>query len=268
MFLKEIQTQPAEGMMKIAFRKLCESGHAVPEIMHLFRFKKRNTDHLVRFTEEVMRGPSPLSQGMRELIGAYVSKKNQCFFCNGAHAPVAAQHLGKELVDEVLLDPETASLDAAHKELFRYINKLAENPALVTNTDIETLKRAGWSEEAIYDALTVVSVFKFYNTWNNGSGVRNMSPADHAHSGSRLFHLGYCMDFSFVGIIKVMWLGRKEVNYNDLKGLVKISVNKFLEWIGLPLLNNKEAPRIVGTVQTNTPPAASALTCEAPLQPG
>ena len=71
MFLKEIETRPAEGMTKIAFNKLRDDGGAVPEILHLFRFKRRSTDHLVRFTEEVMRGPSPLSPGLRELIGAY-----------------------------------------------------------------------------------------------------------------------------------------------------------------------------------------------------
>jgi len=65
MYLKEIETRPPEGVMKLAFAKMDETGHTVPEIMHLFRFKKRNTDHLVRFTEEVMRGPSPLSPGMR-----------------------------------------------------------------------------------------------------------------------------------------------------------------------------------------------------------
>jgi uncharacterized peroxidase-related enzyme len=161
MFLKEIEARPPGGMMKIAFKKLREAGHAIPEIMHLFRFKKRNTDHLVRFTEEVMRGPSPLSHGMRELIGAFVSSRNQCSFCSCAHPPVAAQLLGKELVDEALLDLETSRLDSAHKELFRYVSKLAENPALVTSTDIDNLKEAGWNEEAIYDALTVVSVFNF-----------------------------------------------------------------------------------------------------------
>jgi hypothetical protein len=52
--------------------------------MHLFRFKKRTTDPLVRFTEEVMRGPSPLSHGMRELIGAFISRR--------INAPFAAPH--------------------------------------------------------------------------------------------------------------------------------------------------------------------------------
>lgn len=66
MFLKEIETRPAEGMTKVAFKKLRDDGEAIPEILHLFRFKRGSTDHLVRFTEAVMRGPSPLSPGLRD----------------------------------------------------------------------------------------------------------------------------------------------------------------------------------------------------------
>ena len=129
--------------------------------------------------------------------------------------------LEEGLVEEVLRDPETSRLDAAHKALFRYIGKLAEHPSRVTVFDINELKQAGWSEEAIYDALTVASVFKFYNTWNNGSGVRKMNPADYAHSGDRLVTLGYCMDFSFLGSLKVMWASRKEVTGSDFIELLK-----------------------------------------------
>ena len=240
MFLKEIETRPPEGMMKIAFNKLRDGGHAVPDILHLFRFKKRNTDHLVRFTDEVMRGPSPLSRGLRELIGAFVSSRNQCTFCSCAHAPVAAQLLGQDLVDEVLTDVETSRLDPAHKELFRYLGKLAENPALTAHSDIARLKEAGWTEEAIYDALTVASLFKFYNTWNNGSGVRNMSTADYLHSGERIINLGYCMDFSFIQIVKIMWLARKEINYTDLKTLVKM-------WLGRKALKYSPGSQRVAT---------------------
>jgi len=203
MFLKEIETRPAEGMTKVAFQKLRDDGEAIPEILHLFRFKRGSTNHLVRFTEEVMRGPSPLSPGLRELIGAYFSRKNQCSFCCDAHAAAAAEFLEEDLVDEVLRDLETSRLDAAHKALFRYIGKLAENPWRVTASDIGKLKEAGWSEEAIYDALTVASVFKFYNTWNNGSGVQNMTSTDYLFSGKVLNTLGYCMDFKLTRLLKL-----------------------------------------------------------------
>jgi alkylhydroperoxidase family enzyme len=52
----------------------------VPQIFHLIAFKPQATRHLMRFTQEVMRGPSPLSPGFRELIAAYTSKKNLCPF--------------------------------------------------------------------------------------------------------------------------------------------------------------------------------------------
>lgn len=190
-------------MTKIAFKKLRDDGEAIPEILHLFRFKRRSTDYLVKFTEEVMRGPSPLSPGMRELIGAYFSKKNRCAFCSDAHAASAVGYLEEGLVDEVLRDLESSRLDSAHKALFRYIGKLAEDPSRVTNSDIAKLKQAGWSEEAIYDALTIASVFKFYNTWNNGAGVQNMTSTDYLFSGHVLNTLGYCMDFKLTRLVKL-----------------------------------------------------------------
>lgn len=195
MFLKEIESRPAAGLTGIAFKTLRRSGEAIPEILHLFRFKRRSTNHLVRFTEEVMRGPSPLPVGLRELIGAYVSRCNRCSFCSDAHAAAATELLDRDLVHEVLNDLESSRLDPAHKALLRYVGKLAQTPPTVTVNDIEELKRAGWSEEAIFDALTVASLFRFYNTWNVGAGVENMTPSDYAHSGKVLTTLGYCMDF-------------------------------------------------------------------------
>ena len=50
----------------------------VPE--DLFAYLPQATQHLARFTQEVMRGPSPLSPGMRELIAAFTSSRNQCPF--------------------------------------------------------------------------------------------------------------------------------------------------------------------------------------------
>jgi alkylhydroperoxidase family enzyme len=52
----------------------------IPQILHLFAFKSQRTDHLARFTQEVMRGPSPLPPGQRELIAALTSRLNACPF--------------------------------------------------------------------------------------------------------------------------------------------------------------------------------------------
>src|SRR4029079_13490134 len=101
------------------------------------------------------------------------------------------------------------------------IGKLADNPSLVTAADTDRLKEAGWSEEAIYDALTVASMFKFYNTWNNGSGVQNMNSMDYRKTGERVINMGYCIDFSWRGIMKILWVGRKEISLSDFFSLIK-----------------------------------------------
>jgi len=46
----------------------------------LFAFKPDRTEHLAQFTQGVMRGPSPLSPGQRELIAAFTSRRNDCPF--------------------------------------------------------------------------------------------------------------------------------------------------------------------------------------------
>ncbi len=61
-------------------REIQTAGMPVPQIMHLFAYKRERTAHLARFTQEVMRGPSPLSPGQRELIAAFTSHRNSCPF--------------------------------------------------------------------------------------------------------------------------------------------------------------------------------------------
>jgi hypothetical protein len=57
--------------------------------------------------------------------------------------------------------------------------------------DLDDVKAAGWSEEAIYDAITVCALFNFYNKWIDATGVSDMSEASYAASGERLATFGY-----------------------------------------------------------------------------
>ncbi len=50
------------------------------QVDELFTFKKKVTVHLSRFTQEVMRGPSMLSFGLRELVAAFTSQENHCAY--------------------------------------------------------------------------------------------------------------------------------------------------------------------------------------------
>ena len=66
-----------------------------------------------------MRGENTLSRGERELIAAYVSNLNECFFCQSSHSAFAGLQLegGMTLVDQVKHDPATAPISAKLRAL-------------------------------------------------------------------------------------------------------------------------------------------------------
>ena len=80
MYLREVESAKGSGPRAEAIAQMKAAGVPVPQIMHLFAYKRERTDHLARFTQEVMRGPSPLSPGQRELIAAFTSRMRNCLF--------------------------------------------------------------------------------------------------------------------------------------------------------------------------------------------
>ena len=80
MYLPDVENAEPQGMYAGPINGMRAAGVPVPQIMHLFAFKPDRTDHLSRFTQGVMRGPSPLSPGQRELIAAFTSRRNDCPF--------------------------------------------------------------------------------------------------------------------------------------------------------------------------------------------
>jgi alkylhydroperoxidase family enzyme len=80
MYLKAVEAYDGDGERAESIRQMKAANVPVPQIQHLFAFKPESTYFLERFTQEVMRGPSKLSPGWRELIAAFTSRLNQCPF--------------------------------------------------------------------------------------------------------------------------------------------------------------------------------------------
>ena len=80
MNLPDVEAHDGDHPRHDAIRRMRAAGVPVPQIFHLFAYKPDRTDALAEFTQGVMRGPSPLSPGERELIAAFTSRRNQCLF--------------------------------------------------------------------------------------------------------------------------------------------------------------------------------------------
>jgi hypothetical protein len=80
MYLPDVEHGQSQGSYAAKIEGMRAAGVMIPQIMHLFAFKPDRTDFLAKFTQGVMRGPSPLSAGIRELIAAFTSRRNDCPF--------------------------------------------------------------------------------------------------------------------------------------------------------------------------------------------
>lgn len=128
---------------------------------------------LLQFIEAVMVGPSDLSKAEREMIAAHVSKLNGCDFCLGAHKwTLAAMDIDLRLIEAVEAGPDADGVDEKLRPVLRFAGKLTRTPEDIGQSDIDTLRTAGWSDQAIEDAINVVSLFNYVNRLVDAFGIK------------------------------------------------------------------------------------------------
>ena len=95
------------------------------------------------------------------------------------------------MVAAVLADFRAAPISEKDRALFAYLERVNHASYDLKREETEAVKRAGWSDEAIYDAVTVCALFNFYNRWCDGTGVQDMPVRGYEMSGKRIAALGY-----------------------------------------------------------------------------
>jgi alkylhydroperoxidase family enzyme len=91
----------------------------------------------------------------------------------------------------VLEDLDNAPISEKDRTLYAFIRKMVSDSTSIGPSDVERARRAGWSDEALYDAITVCSLFQFYNNWIDATGVSDMPVFGYEMSGHRLATQGY-----------------------------------------------------------------------------
>jgi uncharacterized peroxidase-related enzyme len=143
------------------------------------------------YGQQLMRGPSPLTPGERELIAAFVSGVNSCRFCHGTHSRVAqAFGVPDDVIKGLLDDIELAPVPQRMKPILRYARKLTETPSRMTQADAAAIYDAGWSEQALVHAIAVCAYFNNMNRLVEGAGIVGTAE-DYSSGAKRLVAEGY-----------------------------------------------------------------------------
>lgn len=148
--------------------------------------------HWARMGQELINGPSPLTPGERELIQAYVAGVADCRYATVAHGAAAvAWGYDAGLLDKLLVNLDTAPIEARFKPLFAYIRKLTLAPASVTQQDADAVFAAGWDEKALHDTIAITARMCFMARLVEGYGFRPMDQATARRRARERVELGY-----------------------------------------------------------------------------
>ncbi len=141
----------------------------------------------------LLQGPSTLSPGERELIGSFVSSRNNCFYCQTIHGAVAAHHLGSEaLVADTIRDAESAPVSEKLKALLAIAAKVQEGGKQVTPEVVARAREAGATDLEIHDTVLIAAAFCMFNRYVDG--LATWAPEDpqfYRERGEFLAHHGY-----------------------------------------------------------------------------
>jgi AhpD family alkylhydroperoxidase len=131
-----------------------------PGIRGLLRYRPETGRPISELAEVLLRGPSTLTRGERELIAAQVSALNECQYCTASHAATAAavQRSGRDVTDDLVAQARAAGA-----------------------TDLE-----------IHDAVLIAAAFCMMNRYVDGlATIAPADPAVYAAGAQRLIRQGY-----------------------------------------------------------------------------
>jgi uncharacterized peroxidase-related enzyme len=165
-----------------------------PGIRGLLRFRPETGRPLSELTEVLLRGPSTLARGERELIAAYVSALNGCRYCSASHSAAAAAQLpgGMALVEQVRADTGTAPVSAKLKTLLAIAAAVQQSGLDVTAEQVADARASGATDVEIHDTVLIAAVFCMFNRYVDGlATTAPEDPAVYAAGAQRLIEQGY-----------------------------------------------------------------------------
>ncbi len=139
-----------------------ETGKALNELAEILLHDDNNT----------------LSRGEREMIGAYVSSQNDCFYCQNVHGSLAQYYFGcdMQMIDDIKKDFASTSISPKLKALLSIAGSVQKGGKYVTEEQIKKAKEEGATDKEIHDTVLIAAAFCMFNRYVDG--LNTWAPQD------------------------------------------------------------------------------------------
>jgi uncharacterized peroxidase-related enzyme len=166
----------------------------LPGIRALLTYRPETSKPMNELVEVLLRGPSTLAPGERELIAAYVSSRNDCHYCCSIHGAIAAHQLegGEELVEATKENPEAAAVSDKLSALLSIAGRVQQGGKNVTSDDVERARQHGATDLEIHDTVLIAAAFCMFNRYVDGLATFTpLDPDFYRARGAYVAEVGY-----------------------------------------------------------------------------
>ena len=164
----------------------------LPGILGPLSFRPKMGQPLNELTEVLLRSDNSLSRGERELIAAFVSSLNDCFFCQQAHGNVAQYYLECDpaFIEAVNKDFISSGVSDKMKVLLWIAASVQKGGKYVTQDQVDTAKGLGVTDEEIHDTILIAAAFCMFNRYVDG--LATWAPKDKNFYVDAAKHIAEC----------------------------------------------------------------------------
>ncbi len=171
-WIRTVDEEEARGELKARYEEVQRRRGRVSNVMKIHSLDPEAMGLHLDLYVHLMFGKSTLSRPQREMIAVAVSEANGCRYCATHHGEALLAHVHDQTVLEGLKrDIESSNLTSKDLAMLRYAVKLTKCPGDVSESDVEDLRRAGFSDEDVLRVNLITSYFNFANRIVSGLGV-------------------------------------------------------------------------------------------------
>jgi uncharacterized peroxidase-related enzyme len=146
----------------------------LPGIRGLMAYRPETAKPLNELAEILLRDDNnTLTRGERELIGAYVSYLNDCFFCQNVHGALAGYYMQCDIqhIEAIKKDFASTELPDKMKALLSIAASVQKSGRCVSPEQIEHAKNVGATDKEIHDVVLIAAAFCMFNRYVDGLGT-------------------------------------------------------------------------------------------------
>ena len=163
-----------EGDIRDRILAVQEKSGFIPNVFLALAHRPDEFRAFFAYHDALMDRPGNLSKAEREMIVVATSNLNQCQYCVVAHGAILRIRAKDPLIaDQVAVNYRKADITARQKAMLDFAVKVSQQAYEVDESDLETLRDHGFTEE---DAWDIAAISAFFGMSNRLANVANMRP--------------------------------------------------------------------------------------------